>query len=139
MGTLCHKGTTPGQRGVGFLINSNLTDKIREFRGISDRIATLKIEYKKKHFLNLIQIYAPTAEPNQETCEEFYKSLNETINNKPHKNDNQLIIMGDFNSQIGQRESNEERIMGPYNFGKRNDRGKRLVDFCQGNNRKISQ
>ena len=61
-----------------------------------------------------------------ETCEEFYKSLNETINNNPHKNDNQLIIMGDFNSKISQREMNEERI-----WVLTTDEGKYLLTFAK--------
>ena len=56
-----------GQRGVGFLISPDLVDRTEEFKGISDRIATLKMKYKKEHFLNLIQVYAPTSESNEET------------------------------------------------------------------------
>ena len=39
----CHEGIIAGQRGVGFLISPDLEDRIEEFKGISDRIATLKI------------------------------------------------------------------------------------------------
>ena len=46
--------------------------------------------------------------------------------------------MGDFNSKIGQREINKERVMGPYNYGSRNERGNKLIiNFCQENNLKI--
>ena len=45
--------------------------------------------------------------------------------------------MGDFNSQIGKRYPEESKIMGPYNYGNRNTRGERLIDFCVSNNLKI--
>lgn len=42
---------------------------------------------------------------------------------------NQIMIMKDFNSQIGSKELNEELIMGPYNYGKINERGEEIVKF----------
>ena len=41
------------ERGVGFLISPDLADRIEEFKGISDRIATLKINYKKEHIVHV--------------------------------------------------------------------------------------
>ena len=37
-----------GQRGVGFLIRSNLINKVKEVRGVTDRIALLKLEKKRQ-------------------------------------------------------------------------------------------
>lgn len=39
------------------------------------------------------------------------------------------IVMGDFNSQIGERRKNEDKILGPYTTGKRNDNGQRLINY----------
>ena len=51
---------------------------------------------------------------------------------------NKLIIMGDFNSQVGrQRKDGEEVNIGPYNSGKRNKRGWKLISFCHEHQLKI--
>ena len=40
--------------------------------------------------------------------------------------------MGDLNAKVGKGRSGEE--VGEYGYGTRNDRGDRLVQFCQENN-----
>lgn len=50
---------------------------------------------------------------------------------------NQVIIMVDFNTQIRDKKIGEEIIMGPYSYGKRNERGKKLVEFWAANHLKI--
>ena len=45
--------------------------------------------------------------------------------------------MGDWNSQVGQREKEEKDVLVKYGYGKRNDRGWRLLRFCQEKNLKI--
>ncbi len=86
--------------------------------------------------LTIYQIYAPTSAADVEITEQFYDEVNETIHE--HRSlDNKLIIMGDWNSQFGQREIGENNVSGDYNFGKRNDRGWRLIRFCQEHNLEI--
>ena len=48
-----------------------------------------------------------------------------------------LIVMGDFNAKIGKREDWEERTVGQFGSGERNDRGDRLIEFSTSNNLKI--
>ena len=33
------------------------------------------------------------------------------------------------------KEKKTKKVMGPYNYGIRNDRGKKLIDFCQENSK----
>src|SRR6476661_130 len=40
--------------------------------------------------------------------------------------------MGDFNAMVG--ESKEDRVIGKFGLGKRNDRGDRLIEFCKSQN-----
>ncbi len=79
-------------------------------------MATLKIENNKR-LINCIQIYAPTSTAEDKEIENFYNDLNNTIR-KFNKGREDLIIMGDWNSQIGQRERGEKQILGKYNYGK---------------------
>ena len=45
-----------------------------------------------------------------------------------------ILIMGDFNAKIGQREEGEENIMGKFGYGERNRRGVRMVEFSMEHN-----
>ena len=60
---------------------------------------------------------------------------------KPHhkehkKSRDRLIIIGDFNAKVGDRE--EKKIIGKFGLGDRNDNGERLVELCQRQNLIIS-
>ncbi|XP_037876062.1 LINE-1 retrotransposable element ORF2 protein isoform X1 [Bombyx mori] len=73
-------------------------------------------------------VYSPTeADKKQDTnkIEEFYQKLQSTVDTA-HKN---LIIMGDFNGQIGECRSGEEYIVGRYGNGNRSKNGQHLVNF----------
>jgi hypothetical protein len=129
---LYYIGNNAGQRGVGFLVKQDYIKNIREIKGISDRIATLQIEINKTPIV-CIQIYAPTSTATDEENEEFYCTLGNLIKGIKIKKHN-LIIMGDWNSQIGQRGKGEKKLIGNYGYGKCNARGWRLLRFCQEHN-----
>ncbi|XP_062532938.1 uncharacterized protein LOC134201709 [Bombyx mori] len=129
---LHYKGETPGQYGVGFLIKRKYMDRIEELKGISERIAILNIKFpvqnSRDELWSIIQVYSPTeADKKQDTnkIEEFYQKLQITVDTA-HKN---LIIMGDFNGQIGECRSGEEYIVGRYGNGNRSKNGQHLVNF----------
>ncbi|XP_073957407.1 uncharacterized protein [Choristoneura fumiferana] len=129
---LYHKGETAGQRGVGFLIKKSLKENILELIGLSDRLAILNIKlsgYTK--IWTIIQVYAPTESSGKKDIEEFYNNLSDTL--RKYDNNN-LIIMGDFNAQVGTREPGEELILGDYSYGDRSANGHRLTDFLVQNN-----
>ena len=39
------------------------------------------------------------------------------------------IIMGDLNAKVGLTNDKEEKALGPYRIGERNDRGERLLEY----------
>ena len=133
---LCHIGNNCGQRGVGFIIKSEWKENLIEFIGINDRIAVAKFRGIKEKRLVMIQVYAPTAQSEESECEIFYEDLSDTLG-KYCNNKHQILILGDFNSQVGSRLPGEQEIMGPYNYGIRNERGERLLQFCAENRLKI--
>ncbi|CAK1597711.1 unnamed protein product [Parnassius mnemosyne] len=127
-----HKGEHTGQKGVGFLIKSKLKKNIMEFEGVSDRIAVVHLKFPgyKKNWA-IFQIYAPTEQAGKSEIEYFYESISETI--RPHYNNN-IIIMGDFNAQVGERQTGEESSIGKFGHGKRSQNGQKLVEFMMENN-----
>ncbi|GBP52335.1 Craniofacial development protein 2 [Eumeta japonica] len=127
-------GQTPGKHGVGFLVKKYLAKHIIGFYGVSERIALLNIklpEYKDPW--TIIQIYSPTEQAETETMSQFYQELNKTLQTYAHKN---AIVMGDFNGQIGERQWDEDAIIGPFTYSSkpRSRNGKMLAGFAMENN-----
>lgn len=124
---LFHKGEVAGQRGVGFMIKSTLKSSIIGFEGISDRIAVIHIKLTKyAKTLTVIQIYSPTEQATRTDIETFYERLSEVTEKYA---ENHVVLMGDFNAQVGARKAEEEHILGKYGSGKRSKNGEKLVEF----------
>lgn len=130
---LCHTDSVGGQRGVGFLINRNWKDSIKEFLTISGRVAILKINMKDGKILTIVQIYAPTSTSSEEESEEFHQLISKILK----QNKDTLLIISNFNGQIEKRKHEEEEILGRYNYKKKNPRGQRIIDFSLEMNLKI--
>jgi len=134
---LSYIGTGDGQKGVGFIIKPEWAKRVVEFRGISDRIAILRVEVGEKKQLTIIQIYAPTSVADKEIVGKFFDQLTDIIQENKINDKKRLIVMGDFNSQVGQQREGEEAVIGGNNYGKRNERGEELIKFCMENELKI--
>ena len=105
-----YKGETPGRHGIGFLIKKYLKNYIDEIIGISERIAILNVKFPKyKDKWAIIQIYSHTEQASKDDINKFYSDLNRVASHS-HKN---LIVMGDFNAQIGSSQKSEDIILGP--------------------------
>ncbi len=133
----CYKGEVAGQRGIGFIISKKWVENVVEFEGVNDRIAILRLNLPKNNSLTLIQTYAPTTMSSENEIDNFYNALVSCTQNIKTNKKHQLIVMGDFNSQIGKRENEEGEVMGPYTYGQRNERGQKLIRFCQSMSLKI--
>lgn len=128
-----HLGTTPGQKGVGFIIKKQVKHLIHNIVGVSERIAVLVIKEKRQK-ITIIQAYAPTSASSDNEIEEFYDLLETTIDKYRSPI---IIVVGDFNSKIGWRDTGEEETIGAHGYGTRNDRGTRLIQFAQAQELKV--
>lgn len=118
--------TNRSLNGVGFLVNKTIQSNILKFKIYSDRVAMLKLHINKKYTLRLIQVYAPTTSHDDEVVETFYEEIDQALG---EDKTTYTIIMGDFNAKVGLRKDREEKGLGPFGIGERNDRGERLLDF----------
>lgn len=114
------------RKGVGFVIAKPLLKSIVEFVPYSDRAALLKLRAKPTD-LNVVQVYAPTMDATDQDVEQFYDEIKELL--KLTRKHDVNVIMGDFNAKIGK--GRFENLVGPYGLGTRNERGDRLLEFCQ--------
>ena len=69
--------------------------------------------------------------PGGSTKDAFYAKLQEALEKIP-KSD-VVVMMGDFNSNVGQSDSPESAAIVPRGLGERNELGDRLVDFATAN------
>ncbi|CAF4889161.1 unnamed protein product [Pieris macdunnoughi] len=128
----CYFGERKGHLGVGFLLKKILKQYIESFIGVSERICILNLKIINLD-MSIIQVHAPTSEASDNEIEKFY----EQVRNAMKHCNKQFILAGDFNARIGKRLPGEERVMGANCFGKRDQRGDLLLQFCRENDLKI--
>ncbi|XP_072392530.1 uncharacterized protein [Diabrotica undecimpunctata] len=115
--------------GVGVIINDELSNAVSNFIPLSDRAMLLQIRSSPFN-VNIIQVYAPTADKSDDILEEWYEDLQKLM--KLTKKEDINIVLGDFNAKIGRGKF--QNIVGEYGLGERNKRGERLLEFCQQHN-----
>jgi len=122
------EGDQLSQGGVGFLIHKDLAGSVVEISSVSTRVAYLTIKLTEKYKLRVIQVYAPTSTYPDEVAEAMYEDIAKAIHatTKAHYN----VVMGDFNAKVGVQERGETKI-GSYGLGRRNQRGRMLVNFLE--------
>ncbi|CAI9722361.1 Hypothetical predicted protein [Octopus vulgaris] len=101
------------QHGVGFVLYKKISKCVESYQTMSQ--------------ITLLQIYAPTADAEEDEIAQFYAEIQGAIEETPRAD--VVYILGDFNAKIGERA--EAVIVGKFGLGERNKAGDRLVQFCQ--------
>ena len=81
--------------------------------------------------LSVVTCYAPTEAAEKEEKDNFYDSLQSTLEDIP-KHD-VLVVLGDFNARVGSDNTDRERIMGKHGTSTMTGNGSRLCDMCGDN------
>uniref|UniRef100_A0A8D8SJ40 Craniofacial development protein 2 n=2 Tax=Cacopsylla melanoneura TaxID=428564 RepID=A0A8D8SJ40_9HEMI len=126
--TIYYSGSSESSNlhGVAIAIDKSLKNTVKHFLPVSPRVLVLQLNACKRN-LNLIQVYAPTADKEEEELENFYKDIDTAM--RVTKGADVTIVLGDLNAKVGEGPSNE--CVGRFGLGERNDRGDRLLQFCQ--------
>ncbi|XP_057667206.1 craniofacial development protein 2-like [Diorhabda carinulata] len=98
------------RKGVGIIISKNLIKYVVDFVPYPDRTALIKFRAKPVD-LNIIQLYASTADSNDQDIEEFYSDVKGLL--KSTKKQEVNIVMGDLNAKILSRrtyDSNQHMV-----------------------------
>lgn len=127
-GTLYYSGNLERnhRKGVGIVVAKHIEKYVSGFVPYSDRAVLIKLNVKPVN-LNIIQVYAPTADAVDEEIEAFYDEVKDLL--KFTRKHDINVIMGDFNAKLGSGKCGD--LVGPFGLGKRNERGDRLLQFCQ--------
>ena len=127
-----HEEADIHSEGVGMMLSKRAQKTLRGWEPHGSRIIVASFTTKKKLNLNVVQIYAPTNEAEDEEKDNFYTRLQDVINNLPEKDIN--ILMGDANAKVGSDNAGHEEMMGKHGLGVENDNGERFKDLCGFNN-----
>ena len=127
-----HEENKVHSEGVGILLGKTAQKTLRGWEPHGPRIILASFTTRKKFNLNIVQIYAPTNEAEDEEKDDFYSRLQQVVSKLPDRDIN--IIMGDANAKVGRDNSGYEEIMGKHGHGEENDNGERFKDFCGFNN-----
>ena len=79
--------------------------------------------------ITVIQVYAPTSNPEEAEVEWFYEDLQDLLELTPEKD--VLFIMGDWKAKVGSQEI--PGVTGKFVLGVQNKARQRLTEFCQEN------
>ena len=75
--------------------------------------------------------YSPTNEAYEEVKEEFYEVMQNTMKNRSKRGI--ILLMGYFNTKLGNDKTGYREIMGRHGVGDINENVKHLTDFCVSN------
>ena len=119
----------PHQRGVAMVCDKETAGAVEAFVPLSER--SMMIRFAAHPFnINIIQAYAPTADKEEAEIETFYEELNTLL--KMCKNHEITLIVGDMNAKVGEGPTGS--VAGRYGLGEQNERGERLIQFCEEHN-----
>ena len=120
-----------GIHGVGIAISKRIKSSVKLWKAVCAKVCMLRLEAKPTP-VTIISCYAPTEEADSATKDDFYQSLQATVDDTP-KGD-LLRIGGDMNTKLGQAHIAESTyIARAVKPSQRNDNGDRLALFSASN------
>jgi endonuclease/exonuclease/phosphatase family metal-dependent hydrolase len=125
---IIYSGGEEEQRGVAIMLDEEVAKRVTEIEQCSDRLIMVRVSATPVDMI-IIQVYMPTTDHEDDEIEEMYEQIESMI--KKQKGNINVIIMGDFNASVG--EGSDEKVIGKYGLGNRNERGQMLSSFCKKN------
>ena len=115
-----------GQSGVAILLEEKVAKCVTRIENYKDRLLMVGIKAYPVDIM-IVQVYMPTTACEEEEVDNLYEIIEEKL--ADIKGKDYTVVMGDWNASVG--EGDEEKYIGKYGLGKRNERGQKLVDFCR--------
>ncbi|XP_026681174.1 craniofacial development protein 2-like [Diaphorina citri] len=123
-----YSGDEEGIAGVGVVLNKEWGRRVQSIVLLSSRVILVKLFFNDKQNIAIVQAYLPTSGHCEEHVDQVYDQIDEALELVNSKDI--LIILGDWNASVG--EGKVHGITGDYGYGRKNDRGQRLIDYCNG-------
>ena len=116
------------RNGVAIMVNKRVHNAVLGCYLKNDRMISVCFQEKPLN-IRLIQIYAPTSNPEEAEVERFYEDLQDLLELTRKKD--VLFIIGNWNAKVGSQET--PGVTGKFGLGIWNEAGQRLIEFCQEN------
>lgn len=130
--TFYWKGTAasePRRSGVGFAIKNQIARKLEECPvHISDRVTSLRLHLSNDNYLNVISVYAPTLDKDDDVKNKFYEEVTQVLSQVRPRD--QVLLLGDFNARVGQDCEAWPKVLGRHGVGNMNSNGQLLLSLC---------
>jgi exonuclease III len=114
---------------VAIVVHKSIVKSVVKKSMSSDRIIAVMLKTEPVSIL-IVQVYMPTSEYKDDEVEELYDVIEEIVE-EDRKGKTNVIIMGDWNSVVGDKA--HHNTVGPYGLGRRNQKGQMLIDFYERN------
>ena len=89
----------------------------------------ISLRFQSKPFsITVIQVYAPNSNAEEAKVEQFYEDLQDLLELTPPKD---ILFIIDQNAKVGSQET--PGVTGKFGLGVKNERGQKLIEFCQEN------
>ena len=116
------------RNGVAIMVNKSVQNAVLGCNLKNDRM--ISVHFQGKPFnITVIQVYAPSSNPEEAEVEWFYEDLQDLLQPTPKKD--VLFIIEDWNAKVGSQETTG--VTGKFDLGIWNEAGQRLIEFCQEN------
>uniref|UniRef100_A0A8D9DT62 Craniofacial development protein 2 n=1 Tax=Cacopsylla melanoneura TaxID=428564 RepID=A0A8D9DT62_9HEMI len=125
---IIHSGNEKrGKNGVALILRGKWRNNVLNTYHVNDRIMMIKIHAEPTD-IYIIQVYFPTSNSDDEEVEHMYEQLEDLFKITEEKSN--VFITGDFNASVGEQNFTSN-TMGKFGLGKQNERGVRLIEFCE--------
>ena len=116
------------RNGVAIMVNKRVRNAVLGCNLKNNRMISVRLQGKPFN-ITVIQVYAPTNNPEEAEVEWFYEDLQDLLELTPKKD--VLFILGDWNAKVGSQEI--PGVTGKFGLGIWNEAEQRLIEFCQEN------
>lgn len=113
--------------GVGCVVHRKLTNRIVDWKAVSERILAVELRSGRKETMTVISIYGPDENERTNEKEKFWEDLTTTTEEAKGT----IYIAGDFNSRVGKSDEEYDTMIGKHGEEVRNKNGKRMLEFCR--------
>jgi len=124
-----YSGGEWAERSVAIVVHKSIVRSVVKKIVCNDRIIALNLKVELVSIL-IMQVYMPTSEYEDDEVEKLYDTTEEILE-EDGKGDTNNIILGDWNSVVG--DESYRNIVGSHGLGTWNHRSQMLIDFCERN------
>ena len=108
------------RNGVAIMVKKRVRNAVLGCNLKNDRKISVRLQGKPFN-ITVIQVYAPTSNPEEAEVERFYEDLQDLLELTPKKD--VLFIIGVWNAKVGSQET--PGVTGKFGLGVRNEAGQR--------------